>query len=188
MTYAISLFAEDTNDSILCQTSDFKITQISSNNLLKSFTFETNSPKITAFECQPNDWSNIYCGTDNGLILRCARVEESVSTLPATYTKSQISGQWSQVSVISFNKSEANRFLASFTDGIVCYYSIAKPTPLVVFNANETPIIDLKWIPNSCDKSFIALNNSNQILVWDLSDSSEQNLRPRIKFRHSNDR
>ena len=180
-----SLYAEESNDSALSQTSDYKITQISSINLIDKFMSTPSPVKITAFECQLNDWSNFYCGTDSGIVIRCTRVQESVATLPKCYNKSDLNSDWAQVSIISFNRSETNKFLVAFTDGIVSYYSIANEIPLIVFSANERPIVALKWIPNTCDKSFIILNNSNQILIWDLNG---EQIKPIVKFKHPKDR
>lgn len=180
-----SLYAEESNDSLLSPECDYKVTQISSITLLDNDMTASTQMKITAFECQLNDWSNFYCGTDTGTVIRCTRVQESVVTLPKTYLKSELNSDWAQVSIISFNRSETNKFLVAFSDGIVGYYSIANQKPLLVFTANERPIVDLKWIPNTCDQSFIVLNNDNQILIWDLNGDQ---MRPAIKFKHCNDR
>lgn len=178
--------SDDSNDSPLSQISSHRITRVSATNHLAKLNMSSDSVKITVFECQPNDWSNFYCGTDNGSVIRLTLIEESVNNLPKIYQKSHLNSFWTKVSVISFNELDVNKFLVAFTDGFIAYYSIANENPLIIFNSNEISIIDLKWISDNSGMSFIALNDCNQIFIWKVTE--EQDFKPIIEYKHSNDR
>ncbi|CAG2110348.1 unnamed protein product [Medioppia subpectinata] len=68
---------------------------------IKGVDLDIKSLKITTLECQPNDWSNFYCGTDNGLVIRHTRQQELITKLPKVYQKSQMNSLWTKVAIIN---------------------------------------------------------------------------------------
>ncbi len=164
-------------------TSHWRLTRNSIIKCLDKFEFETKV-SVTSFECQPNDCSQFYCGTDNGLVIRCSTSEEVVNHLPNTYKNSELNSFWTSVKKINFNKSSKNSFLVGYSDGSIAYYSITSQNPLTILQTNYSSIIDLKWLSEK-NSSFIALNKSNQIFIYDLMSDD---MKPLVSYRHLNNR
>lgn len=149
---------------------------------LENLGFDANF-KITCFECQPNQWSEFYCGTDNGTVIRYTR-HQLLSNLPKMYTKSEINSLWTRVTAIEFNKFSKCHFLVGYSDGLIAYYSIANQKPLTIFDTNHSPVLQLKWLLNS-SSAFIALNNSNKIFILNIIND---NIKQFVSYEHQNER
>ncbi|KAI1280865.1 hypothetical protein HDE_13700 [Halotydeus destructor] len=128
--------------------------------------------RITSSATCPLLSSTVYLGTNYGRVVRVSKFSGE-NALMATHHDNPINEMGSAVTGVTFSPKNGSNFLASYSDGSLCLFSIEHIEPVHIWDPCDTlinEILSVQWLPSK-SSSFAVLDSSPTVFLWDLDSS-----------------